>query len=299
MDINNWQSSLGQNLGRNFDAFKTKINMWNQAINLYASTSPGGASKDFDLPLATRLLAISVYGNNFLETVLPALVMPVNPKQFRVEHKKKSSYRYTLGGFVLNHWHPDLTTITANGYIPSFQGKSKPLSLSFWYFMALLQLYRKCGEVDTTTIAPPVPAVLPMDSIMDSQQPALPPDLPAAEGEPPMPSEMETSPTTTVNLIAQQNSLRNAELVLWYNTDVYIGIFTNFTIEEDEEQPNTLLYNFTFSARTYRNVIGDTIPIADIVRGTIDTVIGISALKGTFAGPGSSLNFGPAGKIFK
>jgi len=252
------------------NSFIKKINVWNQAINLYASTSPGVSKKEFDLPLAARLMAISVHGN-FLETILPALILPVNPRKFRVEHRKKSSYRYTLGGFVLNHWHPDLSTITADGYIPSFKGKSKALSESFWVFMALLKIYRSCGEIDNI-VKPPASVSVPAGFGTEQQQLDIP-----------SPNQQATSnkvPKTETKLIVSENTLRNAELKLWYNSDVYTGIFTSFTIEEDEEYPNTLLYSFNFSARDHQNIIGDAIP--ELMRLTTSSVLGYSAIKGTF-----------------
>ena len=62
--------------------------------------------------------------------------------------------------------------------------------------------------------------------------------------------------TDSDTVMLQTDSIALAEVSLSFQNDTYTGIFLDFIIEEDEEQPNTLLYTFTFAARKHSDNIG-------------------------------------------
>lgn len=181
--------------------------------------------------------------------VLPFIALPINPHQFKVVHKKKSDVIYTLGGFVINHWHDDVTTITATGYLPSFGGRAKALTTSYQFgFLPLLNMYKSCGQIATTYRQSVTTPSLDRDKLTRDAGKTKDNNLPNVGY-----SKGDSTPSDT--LTVSGNALRNAHIDLYYQHDVYTGIFTDFTIDETYEQPNTLLYSFTFKAFRSKNVV--------------------------------------------
>jgi len=227
---------------------KGKLDFFNRAMETFAAGRTDLLGNP-DLPVGARLIRFSAVTTGGL-ALFPFVLLPVNPKQLKVQHKKKSNYQYTLGGFVLNHWHDDLTTITATGYIPSMMSRSKPFAASYWAFLFLLNLYKSNGQIVTSTSQP--------ININIGIQESLKPTMPQVAGGA-MAESVGTADALAIksdSITVDSQSLRNSEVQLAYQNDIYTGIFLDFTIEEDEEQPNTLLYSFTFISRLHTDVIG-------------------------------------------
>jgi len=253
------------------------------AVQGALSRNPDYVSGGFDLPLASRLIRFTVHKENGY-SILPAVILPVNPKQLKVAHKKRSSYRYTLGGFVLDHWHDDITTITANGYIPALKSKAKILASSYWVFLFFLNLYKSCGQVagydklffnvpslgkqeltggaiasnGTLLGAKPGTSDIQAYSQYKNTQDASGTQLQNFETAPGMPtldSNGNVKLAANDTVLMTRSEIINAEIDLAYQSDIYTGIFTDFTVDEDEEVPNSLLYSFTFTARKHTDLM--------------------------------------------
>jgi len=209
----------------------------------------------FDLPVHSRLIMFRAKDMSFADTIFPFIVLPVNPDMLRVAYKKRSDIAYTIGGFVVQHWHDDVITITASGYFPTFRNKAKVLTSSFRAFMSLLNLYRSIGGTSN------VPVTFPSSpSLLDDKLKKL---KPSTSGEGKVPTDQypavgngQTTVTKTdgketeTQLVtrATVHSIQNSIAELRYQSDVYRGIFTDFSIDEMYEQPNTMKYSFTFKA---------------------------------------------------
>lgn len=238
------------------DAIDEKMAFANDLMSTFAEGRTDLIGGGFDLPVATRLIRLNTHGADGFE-LLPTIVLPVNPKTFKVTYKKKSNYQYTLGGFVLNHWHDDLTTIQASGYIPSMSSRSKPFALSYWYFLRFLNLYKQCGQV-TAYQKSYVQTANPAGELGQSVPPESATDI----------SETQLDPVTRVDengniqanhqdsILVDRKKIQSAEINLAYQAENHIGIFTDFTIDESEEYPNTLQYTFNFLARESGDTMG-------------------------------------------
>ena len=276
------------------DAMTQKLSYFNNYVTEYAATTlklnPTTdllKNPQVDFPLTARLIyftATDIQGLPFS----PVIVLPVNPDTFRVAYKKKSDAIYTLGGFVINHWHDDVIMVTATGYIPSFRSRAKILSSSYHLFLQLLNLYKSCGQVvgeytkqfdvasgdpdkiASTISAPPLVSPRAADFPGGVSDPGFQQAAAAyakASQAASTPGLVQSATEKTDTIIVQGNSLRNAKIQLLYQHDVYTGIFMDFTVDEDYEQPNTLKYAFTFKATTHQNIITDNIPNAGAATG--------------------------------
>lgn len=198
-----------------------------------------------DLPISSRLIMFQAYDSKNPTWRYPLVILPVNPNTLKVDYNKKSSIHYTLGGFVVTHWHDDVITLTAQGYIPSFKGKSKILSESYQYFLKLLNLYLSCGKIDR------IPVLYENIMFLDSNK-LLNPEITSIE------TGIEGSKLVK-QLSAVVFSLNRSTILLRYQDDVYHGIFTKFSIDESYDLPNTLQYSFTFIAMNKTNILFDSL----------------------------------------
>src|SRR5271157_2208116 len=75
-----------------------------------AGAAAAALGKVIDLPLGLRLIMFTA---KHIEGIpfLPAIILPVNPDSFIARHKKRSDVIYTLGGFIVNHWHDDVIVV--------------------------------------------------------------------------------------------------------------------------------------------------------------------------------------------
>lgn len=260
-----------------------------------------------DIPISSRLITLQAVDSSG-KTLDPVVTLPVNPKVFKVAYKKHSSYKYTLGGFVLNHWHPDVITITCTGFIPSMRGKSKVMAQSYQAFLQLLEIFKSCGDITGTStniellssgeqanVAPPIPP----DSGTGINVPLTQPSYNASsmvatsnvqasaqsqQGDPSGSTKIADPANTTaiavpkIHVVTSTYQLQNAEIKLIYQADCYTGIFTDFSIEEDEEQPNTISYSFVFIARKWDNVVTGSLlsttalNLTSFATGTVNTL---------------------------
>jgi hypothetical protein len=273
-----------------------KIAMFNNYILEYTSLLPGNIANPArnaltnvptDIPLAAKLIYFtSVQADNSPVPVTnPILTLPVNPDTFQVTFKKRSDAVYTLGGFVLNHWHDDITLITAKGYIPSFKGKAKILTQSYQAFLQFMELYKSCGQ--TVTEGQTLSAVPSNDfTSFDSAAQTNGSSTRIENGI----STITTGKDSDV-LVLDKTSVQNAKVQLIYQHDVYEGIFTDLIIEESYEQPNTLQYTFNFKAISHKNVmfdrLGENLTNA-FITNLQNGIINASAINATL----SSLNVG-------
>lgn len=217
--------------------------------------------RNFDLPTHTRLIRFRAKDMSSGDMVFPFLILPVNPDLFRVEYKKRSDVEYTLGGFVITHWHDDVTTITASGYIPTFRNKAKVLTSSFRAFLTLLQMYKEAGQpklIGTVFPSTGTQAQAQLNKLGNTQA-VVAPSVASAVPNGQAPKTVGPDPkdqTISFTLGRIQNSI----IELGYMSDIYKGIFTSFVVEEAYEQPNTLKYTFTFKA----------VEVTDILFGNLD-----------------------------
>lgn len=250
----------------NLTSLNNKLSLFNSYMAEYSqlayltARNVGRSTELLDIPIQMKLMQFWPKDISGVP-LLPFIVLPVNPDNFKVQYKKKTDVVYTLGGFVVNHWHDDVTTVTAEGYIPSFASKAKILTTSYQLgFLPLLNLYKSCGQVSTEyrstiqyqsqdegkmTTVPPKGANV--DGAVNTSR--------LAEVKPAGIAYGENQAKTTDTLVVTGNQLRNASIQLIYQHDLYEGVFTDFTIEETYEQPNTLKYGFTFKSWRQSNVI--------------------------------------------
>ena len=102
--IGNVQNNATSISNNTISGLKTKLSFFNQAISTFASGRNDLLGTSMDLPLAARLIRFTAVSDTGL-AINPIILLPCNPRKFQVHRKKKSNYQYTLGGFVLNHWH--------------------------------------------------------------------------------------------------------------------------------------------------------------------------------------------------
>ena len=249
----------------------TKISQWNRYIltltqamvgigkltnnqNLQRIGSSLNTNLDYfldhlDLPISSRLLMFKPKDPINANWSFPILVLPVNPNTFRVNYRKKSDLVYTLGGFVVTHWHDDVISITGDGYIPSFKNKAKILSDSYQYFLQFLELYLSCGKVKREVNKFIKALSLNSSELLSTQL---------------RDSAIEASSALNTSIIKKDvgkeiqittQTIQNSLIELRYQQDLYEGIFTSFSIEESYEMPNTLRYNFDFKAMSRKDVV--------------------------------------------
>jgi hypothetical protein len=219
-----------------------------------------------DLPISSRLIMFQAVDNGNPDWRFPLLVLPVNPDSFKVSYKKKSDLVYTLGGFVVTHWHDDVITITGSGYIPSFKGKSKVLAESYQYFLKFLDLYLSCGQIERESILYSTPLSTKTDvkelisTVSTNNQ---------TQSQPKPAEDLIKSVQHSEELKVTLTSLQRSTIWLRYQDDAYNGIFTQFDIDETQEQPNTLKYTFTFKAMERINVTFGSLAAHQSIFGAI------------------------------
>jgi hypothetical protein len=214
-----------------------RIDLFNNAMQNFTRNAAAATSgQKFDIPLEARIIMLRVVNLDGSVGFLPDVFLPVNPDKFDVTHKKKSSLVYTMGGFVTQHWHDDIITIDASGFIPSFANQAKIISDSYHAFLKVVDIYMKCGQIE---VANEKKAVLQSFTTKDDQLDSMQNDVSARTGG--------VKPSTT-SITIEPRTLLNAQIQLIYQDIMYTGIFQTFTIQEDYEQPNTLRYRFTFHA---------------------------------------------------
>lgn len=213
--------------------------------------------KGLDIPVKARLIMFRAKDINTQDMTFPFLILPVNPNTFTVKFKKKSDLVYTLGGFVINHWHEDFITITAEGTLPSFQNKSKIFSTSYYAFLSLLNMYKTGGELKL------IPQTIPVSRSKDTNDLLL-----TAPPVAPLTASGNTAQTAASNaevlagtsesnkdLRVKLTELRNATIELQYQNDIYEGIFKSLEIKENYEQPNTISYTIEFHAISKKDIL--------------------------------------------
>lgn len=241
-------ANLNTNIGSQASTiFQKRIDIFNNSIsNFIRNSSFFVQGKNFDIPLEARAIVFRVLDLNDVPGAVPDVVLPVNPSKFDVIFKKKSSLVYTMGGFVTQHWHDDIITINAVGMLPSFANQAKIISSSYQAFLKLVDIYTKCGQIITTNTTNAVLNSSGSDS-MSTQVARFSNDT----------SKLVTGSLTsnTTAIVLTNRQLLNASIQLLYQDIVYTGIFQEFTITEDYDQPNTLTYKFTFHAFKHENTL--------------------------------------------
>ena len=228
---------------------------------------------DIDLPLSLKLIMFTA---KHIEGVpfLPGIILPINPDQFKAQFKKRSDVIYTLGGFVINHWHDDVITITASGMIPSFGSRAKILTTSYQVFLQLLNLYKSCGQIATS-----YSSLIEVPSLDRSK---LLERTGTGRGVVFDESLNDVSIPRKDTMVISGTQLRNATIELVYQHDLYEGIFIDFNIEESYDMPNTLRYTFTFKAISHKNIItdklsgGNAMTAGDTISDSVDTTQSLS-----------------------
>lgn len=246
------------------DSLDSKMAYFNNYMAEYVAMSQVAKSSNGilpDYPKEYKLLAFTARHISGQE-MLPIIQLPVNPDTFKAAFKKRSDITYTLGGFIINHWHDDVITITASGYIPSLGSRAKILTDSYAAFSQLLNLYKSCGQIASSySITNEVPSYDEeklKNSNMASQNNTI-----EESGNP------STARKDTIVISGIQ--LRAATVSLRYQQDVYEGIFIDFTMDESYDQPNTLRYSFTFKAMTHKDTVTDKL-LSNEVDQTADNV---------------------------
>lgn len=185
-----------------------------------------------DLPLPLRLMMFRLKKHDGSTAPIPELILRVNPDSFTVSYKKKSDLVYTTGGFVTQHWHDDKMTIRASGWVPSFRGRAKILTDGYQMFLELLSIYTQCGNVQKFLGQQLLAKNLDIKSFLEKYT--------------------DTRPTTRAGVTEDtqpatyETFSMYPKVELFYQNDVYEGVFTDFTSKENYEMPNTLQYDFTF-----------------------------------------------------
>lgn len=195
-----------------------------------------------DLPLPLKMMMFRLKKHDGTTSPLPELILRINPDSFSVSYKKKSDLVYTTGGFVVQHWHPDKMTIRASGWVPSFKGRAKILTEGYQMFLQLLDIYMKCGSTELFLGQKLLSTNLGINAflekytdtqgkqVQDNRQPSL------------------STAKTAKEAATFETYAMYPKVELFYQNDVYEGIFTDFTSRESYEMPNTLQYEFTFIA---------------------------------------------------
>lgn len=192
-----------------------------------------------DLPLPLKMMMFRLKKHDGSTAPIPELILRINPDSFSVSYKKKSDLVYTTGGFVTQHWHDDRMTIKASGWVPSFKGRAKILTDGYQMFLQLLDIYRSCGSVQKFLGQKLLSKNLEINSFLEKYT-----DTQAGKTSSSAVSQdtKDRQPTTYEALTMYP------KVELFYQNDVYEGIFTDFTAKENYEMPNTLQYDFTFIA---------------------------------------------------
>jgi hypothetical protein len=130
-------------------------------------------------------------------------------------------------------------TIRASGWVPSFKGRAKILTDGYQMFLQLLDIYRSCGSVQKFLGQKLLSKNLEINSFLEKYT-----DTQAGKTSSSAVSQdtKDRQPTTYEALTMYP------KVELFYQNDVYEGIFTDFTAKENYEMPNTLQYDFTFIA---------------------------------------------------
>lgn len=192
-----------------------------------------------DLPLPLRLMMFRLKRHDGTVAPIPELILRVNPESFTVSYKKKSDLVYTTGGFVVQHWHEDKMTIRASGWVPSFRGRAKILTEGYQMFLGLLNIYTQCGNVQKFLGQQLISKDLDIDYFTKAYT-----DTQVKNSLNPVTGKEEKVFERRV----PETLVMYPKVELFYQNDVYEGMFTDFTSKENYETPNTLQYDFTFIA---------------------------------------------------
>lgn len=209
-----------------------------------AATTIQDALELVDLPLLARLMRFRLKKHDGTTAGLPELILRINPDTLNITYKKRSNLVYTTGGFVTQHWHDDVISIDASGWVPSFKGRAKILSDGYQVFLGLLDIYTKCGNVQRFLGQQLLAKRLGFEEFLKSYTDAVPKKVKdkSATEQPASEQSASAQPSTYETLVTYP------KVELYYQNDMFEGIFTEFSSEENYEFPNTLRYKFRFIA---------------------------------------------------
>ena len=201
------------------------------------------AIEAIDLPLRLKFMVISAIDER--GTASFPVFLPINPDDWQTDYKKRAEIDYTAGGFIVNEWHDDITSIQASGYLPSFKSRAKFLTSSYLNFSKLLKLYTMIGRISTTYGS--------NDGFPISVDDSASKGVAGKDG---------VSESVTIQMSISRQKWVRARII--YQNEQFDGIFMTFTTTEKYEEPNTLRYSFTFKALSKTNLFGELNDAGDI-----------------------------------
>lgn len=172
----------------------------------------------------TRPFIIRAIVNDVNRSTLDDLVLLVNPADLRISGAKSISERFTRGGWVIDKWGDNLDRMSASGstgafYVPStgITNRYRTDSAAYQGLYSLLIYYKMNGRVFIDSF----------DKLSRTMSVA-------------------TSEQGQMNL---QRIKSVGEIQIEYGPVIYIGSFSQFTINDRAEEPYRMFYSFEFDIR--------------------------------------------------